>query len=361
VCPARKSCGRRVCPARKIRVRAQSFQALVQRFARGDVEHVALELSSWPESGERAAVESLIKQQVNLKTLESAAMLETDLAFRVVQSNGVFKVADVHLQAAHTLIDALGRRGSDSLQAQSFQRRWYLVMGTRFITMNELEAARTYIGAGLHAFPIDAPMLLASGMVAEASATTGGGMMRAQHPAIRRRDPVLVDHEAEFRKARANMLSTAEAAYRRALALEPRLDEARLRLGRVLSVRGDRVGARNELNRALAGAPGRRVQYLAHLFLGRVAADAGELPTAHTEYEAAQTAFPESQTPYVALAELADRRGLAETVQEVLGSMRQSERPDGRQQVEDPWWSYLFGGGGQLESGARWLEEAIKP
>jgi tetratricopeptide (TPR) repeat protein len=342
-------------------MRARSFQALVQRFAGGEVAQVALELSSWPERGERAAVESLIKRQVSLKTLESAAMLETDLAFRVGQGDDALKRANAHLQSAHSLIDSLGRRGSESPQAQPFQRRWYLVVGTRFITLNELEYARTYIASGLRAFPSDAPLLLASGMIDEASAMTGAGMMRARHAATRRRDPVLVDHEAEFRTARAIVLSTAEAEYRRALEFEPALNEARLRLGRVLSVRGDRTGAQNELDRALAGAPDRRAQYLAHLFLGRVAADAGDLRTAQTEYEAAQTTFPGCQTPDVALAELADRRGLAETADRYLGPMKQSERPDGRQQVEDPWWSYLFGGGGRLESSARWLQEAIKP
>jgi hypothetical protein len=41
--------------------------------------------------------------------------------------------------------------------------------GPRFITVNELEYARTYIGAGLHAYRGDAPLWLASGTIRSGS------------------------------------------------------------------------------------------------------------------------------------------------------------------------------------------------
>jgi Flp pilus assembly protein TadD len=67
----------------------------------------------------------------------------------------------------------------------------------------------------------------------------------------------------------------AERLYRRSLAVDPLLIEVRVRLARLLDLRGRDEEAAAELETALSGEPIGEVAFYAHLIAGRVAQDLG--------------------------------------------------------------------------------------
>ena len=133
-------------------------------------------------------------------------------------------------------------------------------------------------------------------------------------------------------------LRDAESMFRRALAQAPEHFEARLRLGRVLLMRGRARDAAEELRRANAAAPDELMKYYAAMFLGGAEEALGNFDAADDLYSRASTLYPNAQSPHVARSSLARRRG------DLAGALAGIERvfelaahyPDG----DDPWWDY---------------------
>ena len=85
-------------------------------------------------------------------------------------------------------------------------------------------------------------------------------------------------------KQRAVNLDQAERAYRQALVADSTSDEARLRLGRVLSLKGNDVDARTNLESLLNQTHDARIVYLVHLFLAQIDARRHDDEDAAGEY-----------------------------------------------------------------------------
>ena len=134
-------------------------------------------------------------------------------------------------------------------------------------------------------------------------------------------------------------LKDAERAYRNALAAQPDLVEARLRLGRVLTLHGDTDGAL----KILAGIgeetePGDR--YLARMFEGDVFERRGEAAESERRYLAAIAVLPRAQSAYVALAHVRHTMGArAEAAHDVSVTTLDKSVPD----TGDPWFWYPRG------------------
>ena len=128
--------------------------------------------------------------------------------------------------------------------------------------------------------------------------------------------------------------------FQNALRADAGLAEARLRLGRVLGLRGRHTDAVAELEHALPALPNDRLRYYAYLFLGDAQAALGRRVAARTSFESSASLFPFAQSPRLALSALArrygDRRGALEAIQEVL------RLPADESQRPDPWWQYHF-------------------
>ncbi len=143
----------------------------------------------------------------------------------------------------------------------------------------------------------------------------------------------------------------AERQFRRALALDPALVEARVRLARIQSNQGRPAEALRELTHALAAGPDRVTAFYAHLFAGRAARALGQLETAAGHTRAARVLFPRAQSALVADSHLAlvrgDRAGAISPTRDLAGL-----DPDAR---DDPWWQYAMGPG----RNARALLEAL--
>jgi len=88
----------------------------------------------------------------------------------------------------------------------------------------------------------------------------------------------------------------AERLYRRALELDPSLVEARVRLGRLLDIRGAHAEGLAELKTALAANPKPIVTFYAHLFAARASQALRDIHGAAVHYGAALALYPHAQS-----------------------------------------------------------------
>jgi hypothetical protein len=133
----------------------------------------------------------------------------------------------------------------------------------------------------------------------------------------------------------------AETLFRRALDVDPRYAEARVRLARLLERRGLHDEAAAQIEQALAGAPGDRVAYFAHLVAGRNELARGRAPDALAQYRAALAIFPDAQSALLGASEAAVMNA------DVSGALALVQKLGDRTAAleADPWWSYILGAG----------------
>lgn len=123
--------------------------------------------------------------------------------------------------------------------------------------------------------------------------------------------------------------------------LDPRLVEARVRLGRVLTLL-DRPGdARRELDTALSATRDPLLRYYAELFNGRAAEAVGDWPRARRSYDEAVSLYPRAQSPRLALSQIAHMSAVGFTSARD-GLLALAVDGDER---DDPWWTYHTGAG----------------
>jgi len=135
----------------------------------------------------------------------------------------------------------------------------------------------------------------------------------------------------------------AERAFRRALALDPTLVEARVRLGRVLWFVDRRDEAERELAQAAREAASARawtLAYLANLFIGQLNEEREQLDAARAVYEEAMRLYPTGQVARLALGRLLVATGREadgwNTTLAALDSKAWERLPP------DPWRSYML-------------------
>jgi tetratricopeptide (TPR) repeat protein len=128
----------------------------------------------------------------------------------------------------------------------------------------------------------------------------------------------------------------AERLFRRALAIDPSLVEARARLARLLDLRNRHKEAADELKTARAGNPRGVVAFYAHLFAGRVAQTMGQADDASRHYRDALTLFPDAQSALLAASQLALLGA------DVVATLAPVDRLGAGSAVytADPWWQY---------------------
>jgi tetratricopeptide (TPR) repeat protein len=195
---------------------------------------------------------------------------------------------------------------------QSFARRFSLARVLEAQSSGCVLAAQRWAEAGLKLAPRDGPLNLALGIANEAIASV-------TVPPERR----LWEH--------------ARAALEQALAADATLHEARLHLGRVLW-RLERKGAREAFEGVLSASREPRLLYLAHLFLGRLHEEDGQLGRAEAEYRAALGIDPTAQAAAVALSFVLQLAGRPEASRDTL---REALRQAPRYGEAEPHWAYL--------------------
>jgi tetratricopeptide (TPR) repeat protein len=151
-------------------------------------------------------------------------------------------------------------------------------------------------------------------------------------------------------------LAGAEAAFRRALAADPGLGEARLRLGHVRLLRGHAKEAVAELQRVAAEDGSLRRRYLAGLLEARAHEKQGDVEGAARAYRAAVSVEPEGQSAWIGLGRALDLLGRRDEAERAFAEALGSRRRRG-----DPWWSYSRGDFERLKALFVELQAALAP
>jgi len=325
------------------------YESVVLRYRSGDQDAAVSEICGWPAGRLREEVEALAALRARARRpddraalilwqqvpVRAALMLHTDCTRRA----GLGKATlELHESIAAEIARALADDGAN----RDFARRWYGVMAGLAAGENRWwPDALAWAEKGLREFPGSAELLVAVGSIEEVQAlqASRGAPPEAQErladPSVRRiRSELLLQREVQ------GYLEKARQALAAAIAADPSLCEAHLRLGRVAWRLGDEAQARSALGAVLACTHTRPEAFLAHLFLGRVHEDAGRLDEAARSYEAALALEVNSQSARLALSHLRLRRGDATTAR---AEAERALRPAGARLRPDPFWLYPWG------------------
>lgn len=144
-------------------------------------------------------------------------------------------------------------------------------------------------------------------------------------------------------------LETAERAYRAAIEAAPALDEARLRLGRVLELAGKPAAALEVLHEVHPRLEG-DFDYLALLFEGEAHEQLGDLSAAAKSYSGAQSLRPHAESGIVAASWIAFLAGHRRVASDRIAGIGAAIANGGsrepwvwRTQGFDPWAWYSHG------------------
>jgi tetratricopeptide (TPR) repeat protein len=302
--------------------RGQTYEAMraLSEFPRERAENALAELGrrARAEEGNRAALVDLVR---------AAVVFHTDIAL-----SGFLELPSEqssNLGMARTLveIEQSGRRPDAHLLPEGFRKRWHLwVVWVAHGTLDSEMLARSLEALRDH-FPAAPETFLASGSLLETLAWT------------RLRSMTIVPAYLVRGRTRHQLLWDAERDFRRALNASPDLDEARLRLARVLFEQERHDEALATLGPLLNASGDPWVAYLARLFAGAASEALGRVTDAIAHYGAAGGLEPALPTPHVALSHAYRRAGArsaaaAEAAAAISGD---------RDVDADPWWDYEFG------------------
>ena len=214
---------------------------------------------------------------------------------------------------------------------------WYRTVSAMLASDHNLADWEPHVEASLRRFPDDAGIQFDAGCYAE---TFAAPVMQAPLATFDHRPSHLKPDEIVQTAARSPgmLLAEAEKRFRRAVQIDPAMTEARVRLGRVLTLRGKPADAVEQLRQSLDGPADVTIKYFARLFLGRALEGSGDSTGAMQMYRSAAALFPDAQSPKLSISHLAARRGdtaaSRASVEQLLTSrIRSADRTD-------PWWIY---------------------
>lgn len=224
----------------------------------------------------------------------------------------------IHWDTARMLVDRTPR--------DDFARSWY--RATSAWMQDREDHDMDHVAHAVALFPADPDLLFLDGCMHEVLASPS---IQASVQAMRL--------PAGFSMNVGSMrgeLKLAENALRQAVARRPEFAEAHLHYGRVVDLLGDHQLAVQELSQAAGALDDDALEYFDDLFTGAAQESLGRYAEAQAEYESAATRQPDAQSPLLALAELARRRGdraAALAALARLAALRGGER-------DDAWWWY---------------------
>lgn len=236
----------------------------------------------------------------------------------------------VHWEIARMLLDYVQPPDMDrpAPSKDDMVRQWYRATAAWMQQVAEHETLHLDRGRGL--FPSDADLAFLAACEHETFAS----------PAIQvamRTTTAPVGFSFTIGNDRTE-LKEAETLFRSALALRPEFPEAKVRLGRVLGLLGRHEDAAKELVHAQAVVDDPLLQYFVALFLGAEEEALGRYDSAREAYERAAAIEPMAQSPWLALSQLARRRGDRASALRALQQM--FDLPSIEPERDDPWWQY---------------------
>jgi hypothetical protein len=297
-----------------------------------------LRIARW-DVQELHAIVADVLPRMTVRQHQQAMLLHTELAIAEKQAAaapskdrpGVTVVVDGRAvgEVARTYHWGIGRRVAAHLRRMDggapIARDWLRAVGALQQEWLDHSALREHLGESVRLLPDDPWLLLLDATMRQEFA---GGRVQAH----------LRESGGGWRLGVAGPnleLMFAESVLRRAVARDPTLVEARIRLAHVLTDRGKAADAA-----ALAGAALEQplppfLEYYAALVLGRAEARLGRLDRATAAFERAGRVFPRAQAPRVGLSHLALRRGAAADGIATLSTLADPAAVD---PDDDPWW-----------------------
>jgi tetratricopeptide (TPR) repeat protein len=322
--------------ARYRELRATDAAATVTAMRGWSADEVSDVQRSLRANEDRVVARAHLEGQIGLRVLEAAALLHLEAGVRALQepdeAEGVTQMGAAFALVRWTNDVAAKRRKRGPGEPGVDPADWRLAPRLDPPTVQRAAAelavavgfpqvALRYAEDALRAAPADPRLLLVSGLAHEGLAH------------LRRLEGASSDAK--------RLADGAQQAYRDVLAADPSIEEARLRLGRLLAERDFRSQSEPLLERVASQAPEPRQRYLALLFLGRAAEGRREWPRAAELYSRALEARPDGTAARLGLAlQLERQAGPAAAHAAVLQALDRARRPDA---PPDPWTSYLFG------------------
>jgi hypothetical protein len=291
--------------------RLRMYRIALTSYQSGQVDDALRIAGSWRTDGVRRDARSLVQDR-DARLAPGLALLMTELARRDTRVSGPDRFV-----LAEMLVSLLPRRSPDII---AFQERWYAFMASMFVGELDPSGGRQLLDRALRVVGNNARLQLLSGMMLEVATYP--------HAACPTSDCRLNDWQ------RARTLTLAANAYRQAIALEPQSPDAHLRLARVLSLLGDRGGARRELVEVEQVTGRADLLYLVALFHADLNREAGDLRGAVTEAERAVSLGPDYQSARIALAHLSDLLGMTDRSGQIVNELLHLSK------VGDPWWEF---------------------
>ena len=299
-----------------------SYLEILELYQHGRIDEalaaLALTADSKVQSGQKLifkTLEQTIPGEASAAAglLRVGALIHAEEAVRLANQNPGGAVR--HLDVARAYVSKVASGGGEP----SFVRDWWLMVISAFqgqfdlVMANELgRQARDSVG--------ESPELwLAIGVTQEMAWT--------------------FSDDAGVRYFFNGDLQDAESAYRRALAGQPDLVEARVRLGRVLTLRGAIDESLRVLG-AIGAGEDAESRYLARLFEGEALERSGKVAEAEQRYFAAFAAVPRPQSARLALAHLRHLNGQRA---EATATVRATAEDRGAADDTDPWFWYTRG------------------
>jgi predicted Zn-dependent protease len=263
------------------------------------------------------------------QTLLAAAMLLVELSIAEVRAKRIDDF-EFHTTLAATVFAIVDDPETNGSTPGTTGRRSALAIGLLLLNGGS-SLASAFLKNAVKRFPDDAPLQVALGMIDQFQAT---GVME---PGTR--EPDIRDF-ARARDRRDAQLHNAAARFERAIALDPQLVEARIRLAHVHILRHEDVPAAALLEETLVHEPAVHWAYLARLMLGGIRERAGRREEAIHVFADAVRACPDGQSGYVAMSHAmfadGDRVAAAQVLDRLFGRALTPES-------DDPWWDYQSG------------------
>jgi tetratricopeptide (TPR) repeat protein len=242
---------------------------------------------------------------------------------------------------ARLLIDQMKPFGPDD----GFVSAWYHGTASFLLRRRDFSEGTDHLDHAVQVLPNDARILFDRGTVYESLAMNlfqQASLGSVSRPAVTLAQGIVI-HPSDTSVTLpdpAVINTRARRLYERAVAINPGLIEAHVRLAREMELSGEFAAASREVTAALKLDPATDLAFYAHLFGARAANALGHDAEAETHVTAALALYPDADSAWLAASQTALRRADPGTALERLGRLEAVTRT-----VVDPWLVYPLGAG----------------